>query len=92
VAEPIVWKVSTGTVVPIYVNMGGPAAAQGPLVIYRIHNDGPDEVATGGTPSQGPVGVPPGSDCDISGSPIFIGLGGPTGSASGTCLLIYPIT
>lgn len=69
----------------VYVNIG---PTQGPLVVYRIHNDGPETVFAGNAEGGALSGaaIRPGCDCDISGSPIEIGLSGlrPTGSASGT--------
>jgi hypothetical protein len=74
----------------VYVNIG---PTQGPLVVYRIHNDGPETVFAGNATEGGALSgaaIRPGCDCDISGSPIEIGLSGlePTGSASGTYELV----
>jgi hypothetical protein len=83
------WKVSDAASQTLYVDIG---PTQGPLVVYRIHNDGPETVFAGNAAKgdAGGAAIPPGSDCDISGSPITIGIVGrePTGSASGTYNLI----
>jgi hypothetical protein len=95
-ADAGVWTVSDARkLVTVYVNIG---PAQGPLVVYRIHNDGPETVFAGNAAKgdEGGGAIPPGSDCDISGSPIAIGIAGrkATGSASGTYELIccQPVT
>jgi len=63
----------------IYLNLG---PAQGPLVVYRVHNDGPIDVIVGvGSPQPLPPGpivkvtIEPGTDCDISGSGVESGSG-----------------
>ena len=69
-ADTGAWNVSPeAPIQTVYVNFG---PTQGPLVVYRIHNDGPETVfATG---SAGSVTIPSGCDCDMSGSPIETGL------------------
>jgi hypothetical protein len=76
----------------VYVNIG---PTQGPLVVYRIHNDGPGTVWAGNPQERyggSGVAIAPGCDCDISGSPINIGLfpreGRGRGGASGTYELV----
>ena len=89
-ADKGVWNVpDAASLTTVYVVIGG---VQGPFVVYRIHNDGPETVFAGDAAKgdKGGAAILPGSDCDISGSPIAIGLAGrrPTGSASGTYELI----
>jgi hypothetical protein len=90
-ADAGVWSVSNWQQVwTVYINIG---PAQGPLVVYRIHNDGPETVFAGNAAGgdAGGAAIPPGCDCDISGSPIAIGIAGhreTTESASGTYNLI----
>lgn len=91
-ADKGIWNVSDTdrAVRTVYVDIG---PAQGPLVVYRIHNDGRN-IVFAGDPTRGDKGgaaIHPGCDCDISGSPIQIGLVGfrqVTGSASGTYKLL----
>jgi hypothetical protein len=90
-ADAGVWNVSNlQQMWTVYINIG---PAQGPLVVYRIHNDGPATVFAGNA-AEGDAGgavIPPGCDCDISGSPIAIGFAGfrlTTDGASGTFNLI----
>jgi hypothetical protein len=88
-ADTGAWNVSGKTAQTVYVDVG---PLQGPLVVYRIHNDGPKTIFVGNAGERGELSgatVPPGCDCDLSGSPIIIGLTGrkPTGSASGTYAL-----
>jgi len=52
----------------IYVNLG---PMQGPLVVYRVHNNGPCAVTIGGA-----AFLDPGTDCDVSGSRIEVTLAG----------------
>jgi hypothetical protein len=52
-----VWTVSDASqLVNVYVNIG---PAQGPLVVYRIHNDGPATVFAGNA-AKGDEGAPDG--------------------------------
>lgn len=51
----------------LYVD-GGPMP--GPLVVYRVHNNGPCAVTVGA------AFLDPGTDCDVSGSRIEISLAG----------------
>jgi hypothetical protein len=95
-ADPGVWNLSAGASQTVYVNIG---PAQGPLVVYRIHNDGPDTVFAGSALNAGVesgAAIPAGSDCDISGSPITIRIEGflHTLRASGAYELIccQPVT
>jgi hypothetical protein len=90
------WNVSGDATTEVYVNQTvyvniGPT--QGPLVVHRIHNDGPETVFAGNAAEGGALSgavIRPGCDCDISGSPIEIGLSGlrPSGNASGTYQLV----
>jgi hypothetical protein len=91
-ADAGVWNIpDVASVRTVYVNIN----RVGPLVVYRIHNDGPSTVFAGNA-AEGDAGgaaIPPGSDCDISGSPIAIGIAGHkatigSGTASGTYELI----
>jgi len=52
----------------IYINLG---PVQGPLVIYRVHNNGPCAVSLGAG-----ILLDPGTDCDVSGSHIVVTLAG----------------
>lgn len=54
----------------IYINLG---PTQGPLVVERVHNNGPCAVTIGG----GAAFLDPGTDCDVSGARIEIALAGP---------------
>jgi hypothetical protein len=92
-ADAGVWNIpNVDTARTVHVNIG---SAQGPLVVYRIHDDGPNTVFAG-NPALGNMGgaaIPPGSHADISGSPITIGIAAHRGqpateSASGTYELI----
>jgi hypothetical protein len=63
----------------IYFKLG---PAQGPVVVYRVHNDGPLDVmvlisglAPPNPPGFEPVVIEPGTDCDISGSGLEFGTG-----------------
>jgi hypothetical protein len=75
VADAGVWAVAQtsghqgGSTQIVYVNIG---PAQGPLVVYRIHNDGPAAVFAGDANGAVSVKIPAGSDCDLSGSPIVV--------------------
>jgi hypothetical protein len=70
-ADTGVWNVISGDTQIVYVNIG---PTQGPLVVYRIHNDGPDVVYAGNLAAGGggTALIQPGTDCDISGSQIAI--------------------
>jgi hypothetical protein len=71
-ADTGVWNLSGDEIQIVYVNIG---PTQGPLVVYRIHNAGPDIVSAGNLAAEGggTALIQPGTDCDISGSPIAIG-------------------
>ena len=70
------------------------APAQGPLVVYRVHNDGPDVIfVSPGPPSRQVPGIwiNPGCDSDVSGSEIEVSFGRfgrRARSASGTYELV----
>lgn len=93
-AEKGTWAVAfliAGAVETVYFSAG-----QGPLVVYRIHNDGPGDVVvsvSGGSGAQpATVTIHAGNDADISGSGIQISvsfrLGSPILTASGTYELL----
>ena len=89
-ADTGVWNISGDGTQNVYTDIG---PAQGPGVVYRIHNDGPDNVFAGNAlrGAEGGALILPGCDCDISGSPIQIGLTGRfvgEQSASGTYALV----
>jgi hypothetical protein len=71
-ADTGAWNVISGGPQIVYVNVG---PTQGPLVVYRIHNAGPDPVLAGNLAegASAPALISPGTECDISGSPITIG-------------------
>src|SRR5579871_5230644 len=52
----------------LYLNLG---PMQGPLVIYRVHNDGPCAVLVGSA-----ILLDPQTDCDVSGARIDVRLAG----------------
>ena len=88
-ADTGAWNVISGGPQIVYVNVG---PTQGPLVVYRIHNAGPDPVLAGNLAegASAPALISPGTECDISGSPIAIGFVGRERrlSTSGTYALV----
>jgi hypothetical protein len=54
----------------LYLNLGATPTMQGPLVVYRIHNDGPAPIEVG--PGATVVSINPGCDADVSGTEIQI--------------------
>jgi hypothetical protein len=101
-----VWSISPSegqqTSQVIYLHIG---PVQGPLVVFRVHNDGPHKVSVSLFPQALlPVGgtevavIESGTDCDISGSGLEFGAGiqlscpnfrREIGTASGTYELMY---
>ena len=93
-ADKGIWSITTNNpdqkTQILYLNFG---PAQGPLLVYRVHNDGPDAISVSpGPPGRHTPGVSinPGCDSDVSGSEIEVsfGVGRGARSASGTYELV----
>jgi|SRR6516162_9123241 hypothetical protein len=91
-ADTGAWNVSGDEIQKVYVDTG---PLKGPLVVYRIHNDGPETVFAGNPLAAGVsagAAIRPGCYSDLSGSPIQINLevreGTGSGRASGTYELV----